>query len=107
MASSHRISTQTASDILRDAAAVAETAIAADPSAAKPEADWASDDDALLGEMLREHGFPAKLTQRLVGLAAAPAHIKRPVDRLALALGAQFNFLALEEGWQMPLLLCG
>ncbi len=51
--------------------------------------------------------LPAKLTARLIELASAPTHVKRPVDRLAIALGAQFNFFALEEVWQQPILLCG
>ncbi|HEX4193188.1 MAG TPA: hypothetical protein VHY80_08820 [Stellaceae bacterium] len=96
----HRSSTQAAEDIGNEVIDTAATA----PAAA---IEWASDDDAQLGELLGNHGFAAKLTARLVELAAAPTHVKRPVDRLAIALGAQFNFFALDDAWQQPILLCG
>jgi signal recognition particle GTPase len=67
--------------------------------------EWASADD--LAELLGSHGFTGKLTSRLVELANAPTHVRRPVDRLAIALGAQFNFFALAEAWRQPILLCG
>ena len=70
-------------------------------------AAWPSDDAALLAEMLRCHGLTEALVERLVGFATAPNHVKRPVDRLAIALGAQFNFLSLDEVWRTPILLCG
>ena len=101
---SHRTSTSIAEDISHDVS----TAAAPSPSPMQsPAAGWANDDDALLGDMLRDHGFADKLAGRLVGLATAPTHVKRPVDRLAIALGAQFNFFALDEAWQTPILLCG
>jgi flagellar biosynthesis protein FlhF len=68
---------------------------------------WAGDDDSSLAELLESHGFSAKLAARLIELASAPTHVTRPVDRLAIALGAQFNFFPLEEAWQRPILLCG
>ena len=68
--------------------------------------EWAGDDSSL-AELLASHGFAGKVTARLIELASAPTHVKRPVDRLAIALGAQFNFFALEEAWQQPILLCG
>jgi signal recognition particle GTPase len=95
-----RSSTQAAEDIGNEVIDTAATV----PAAAL---EWASDDDAQLGELLGSHGFAANLTARLVELAGAPTHVKRPVDRLAIALGAQFNFFALEEAWQQPILLCG
>ncbi|HWE73714.1 MAG TPA: hypothetical protein VG328_11190 [Stellaceae bacterium] len=98
----YRSSTQPADDIGNDVIEI-EAAVPAQAATVA----WAGDDDAQLGELLASHGFAAKLTARLVELAAAPAHVKRPVDRLAIALGAQFNFFALEEAWQQPILLCG
>jgi flagellar biosynthesis GTPase FlhF len=105
---SHRSSTQPTDDITETsnfaASAGASPVRAAEPAIAS---EWPSDDNALLGEMLRSHGFADKLVGRLVELATAPAHVKRPVDRLAIALGAQFNFFSLDDAWQMPILLCG
>ena len=77
------------------------------PPATEAVVDWRTDDDALLAELLETHGLGAAQIARLVEIAAAPTHAKRPVDRLAIALGAQFNFFALEEAWQKPILLCG
>lgn len=71
------------------------------------ESEWAGDDDSSLTALLDSQGFANKLTTRLVELAGAPTHVRRPVDRLAIALGAQFNFFPLAEAWQQPLLLCG
>ena len=106
---SQRTLTQTAEDIApdrSDAAAIVRAEIA--PLQEQPAIrDWQGDDDALLGEMLRSHGFGEKLALRLVELATAPTHVKRAVDRLAIAIGAQFNFFALEDAWQTPILLCG
>jgi signal recognition particle GTPase len=96
----HRTSTQAAEDLGSERIETVATVTAA-PAA--PE--WASEDE--LGELLTSHGFAANLTSRLIELASAPTHVKRPVDRLAIALGAQFNFFALEEAWQQPILLCG
>ncbi len=106
---SQRTLTQTAEDIATDRSDVAaivraEIAPAQDQPAIR---DWPGDDDALLGETLRSHGFGEKLVGRLIELATAPTHVKRPVDRLAIAIGAQFNFFALEDAWQSPILLCG
>lgn len=96
-----RSSTQPAEDIGSEPIEIADAAM---PDTA---IQWAGDDDTLLGELLRSHGFAARLAARLIDLAAAPTHAKRAVDRLAIALGAQFNFFALEEAWQQPILLCG
>lgn len=68
---------------------------------------WSSEDATVLAEILEIHGIGTELGARLVALASAPDHARRPVDRLAIALGAHFNFFALEEAWQMPILLCG
>lgn len=105
MASQHA-STRTAENVSddRDATAGIDPARTAEQPLA---GEWQNDDDALLGEMLRGHGFADKLADRLLALASAPTHVKRPVDRLAIALGAQFNFFALDDAWQMPILLCG
>jgi signal recognition particle GTPase len=84
-----------------------EIVVTAVEPATAPASEWASDDDSSLSELLASHGFAAKLSARLIELASAPTHVKRPVDRLAIALGAQFNFFALEEAWQKPILLCG
>ncbi len=102
-------STQPAEDIGSETIETAETAAPVTAPAAAPVAaiEWAGDDDTLLGELLIGHGFAGPLTGRLVELATAPTHAKRAVDRLAIALGAQFNFFALEEAWQQPILLCG
>ncbi len=99
-----RSSTQPAEDIGNDTIETAVITVAPAPAAT---VGWAGDDDGQLGELLGSHGFAAKLTARLIELANAPTHMKRPVDRLAIALGAQFNFFALEEAWQQPILLCG
>ena len=99
-----RSSTQPAEDIGNETIEAAAITVAAAPAAS---VGWAGDDDAQLGELLGSHGFAAKLTARLIELANAPTHVKRPVDRLAIALGAQFNFFALEEARQQPILLCG
>lgn len=110
---SHRSSTEVAEDIGGEIseAAAATGVIAGAGLVGAPEpataAEWPGDDETLLGEMLRNHGFPAKLADRLVELATAPTHVRRPVDRLAIALGAQFNFFALDDAWQAPILLCG
>src|SRR6185437_12296717 len=96
-----RSSTQPAADI------GGETIEIADIAAPVASLKWESDDDAFIGELLSSHGFAAPLAARLVELATAPTHAKRAVDRLAVALGAQFNFLTLEEAWRQPILLCG
>ena len=69
--------------------------------------EWSSDDAELLGEVLRSNGLSEKLVDRLLTLAAAPVHVKRVVDRLAVALGAHFHFLPLEEALREPMLLHG
>jgi signal recognition particle GTPase len=69
--------------------------------------EWPTDITSLLGEVLRSHGLPETLVDRLVDLAAAPIHTKRPVDRLAVALGAYFHFLPLEDALAEPMLLHG
>jgi len=69
--------------------------------------DWPSDDAGFLTEVLRCHGLPGGLIERLIGVAAAPQHATRLVDRLAVALAAQFHFLSLEEALQAPMLLFG
>jgi signal recognition particle GTPase len=99
-----RSSTQPAEDIGNETIETAAITVAPTPAAS---VGWAGDDDAQLGELLGSHGFAAKLTTRLIELANAPTHVKRPVDRLAIALGAQFNFVAREEARQQPILLCG
>jgi len=100
-------SAQPAEDIGSEKIEIVETADEAiavsTPTAA---IEWAGDDSSL-AELLASHGFAGKVTARLIELASAPTHVKRPVDRLAIALGAQFNFFALEEAWQQPILLCG
>src|SRR6185312_5508788 len=100
-------SAQPAEDIGSEKIEIVETADEAiavsTPTAA---IEWAGDDSSL-AELLGSHGFAGKVTARLIELASAPTHVKRPVDRLAIALGAQFNFFALEEAWQQPILLCG
>lgn len=100
----HRDSTQSAEMI----GATSEVVEAADTKPLRPASgEWRSDDDAALGELLQGHGFGEALVARLVELAAAPNHVKRPVDRLAIALGAQFNFFALEDTFRAPIMLCG
>jgi flagellar biosynthesis GTPase FlhF len=69
--------------------------------------EWSSDDAELLGEVLRSNGLSEKLVERLLALAAAPVHVKRVVDRLAVALGAHFHFLPIEEALREPMLLHG
>ncbi|HEY3917502.1 MAG TPA: hypothetical protein VGL83_06900 [Stellaceae bacterium] len=90
---------------LDEAAAAPETASLV--SEAAPAIDLPSDDDTLLPDALRSHSLGNALVQRLVKLASAPQHTARAVDRLAIALGAQFDFFALNEARQAPLLLCG
>jgi flagellar biosynthesis GTPase FlhF len=106
---SHRSSSQAAEDIGGEISEVAAAngVIAGIASVPVATPEWPGDDETLLGEMLRSHGFADKLVERLVELATAPTHVKRPVDRLAIALGAQFNFFALDDAWQAPILLCG
>lgn len=99
-----RSSAQPAEDIGSEKIETVETAVAV---ARVPAIEWAVDDDSSLGELLNSHGFAGKVAARLIELAGAPTHVKRPVDRLAIALGAQFNFFALDEAWQQPILLCG
>ncbi|HEV8016616.1 MAG TPA: hypothetical protein VGP48_13845 [Stellaceae bacterium] len=105
-----RNSTQPDNDIGDEVGGADESAALANTGPARlpaPGGERATDDDALLAEMLNSHSFGETLICRLVELATAPAHTKRAVDRLAIALGAQFNFFALEEAWQKPILLCG
>lgn len=99
-----RNSAQPAEDIGSDKIDIVMTEAAAPPI---PASDWADDDGSSLIELLDSQGFAAKLAARLVELAGAPTHVRRPVDRLAIALGAQFNFFPLAEAWQQPILLCG
>lgn len=99
-----RNSAQPAEDIGSEGIEIAAMAAAPAPM---PANEWASDGDSSLAELLGSHGFAGKVTARLIELASAPTHVKRPVDRLAIALGAQFNFFALDEAWQQPILLCG
>lgn len=87
-------------------AAGANPGVQPQPTPAPAASEWRGDDEAALGELLRGHGFGDALVARLVELAAAPNHVKRPVDRLAIALGAQFNFFTLEDAWQAPIMLC-
>jgi flagellar biosynthesis protein FlhF len=98
----HRSAAQPAEDMGSEKNDIVVTAVAPAPS---DPIEWASADD--LAELLGSQGFAGKLTARLVELANAPTHVKRPVDRLAIALGVQFNFFAIEEAWQQPILLCG
>jgi hypothetical protein len=100
----YRNSAQPAEDIGSERIEIIETAAAPAPV---PAIEWPIDDDSSLAELLGSHGFAGKVTARLIELASAPTHVKRPVDRLAIALGAQFNFFALEEAWRQPILLCG
>ncbi len=78
---------------------------ASDPGA--PTREWPSDERGILTEVFRSHALPASLIERLIGFAMAPAHAPRPVDRLAIALAAHFNFLPVEETLQAPILLYG
>jgi flagellar biosynthesis protein FlhF len=100
----HRNSAQPAKDIGSEGIEIAAMVAAPAPT---PASEWASDGDSSLAELLGSHGFAGKVSARLIELASAPTHVKRPVDRLAIALSAQFNFFALEEAWQQPILLCG
>jgi flagellar biosynthesis protein FlhF len=78
---------------------------AGDPSTAIRE--WPSDEKGFLTEVFRSHALPASLIERLLGYAMAPAHAPRPVDRLAIALAAHFNFLPVEDALRAPILLYG
>jgi signal recognition particle GTPase len=69
--------------------------------------DWPSDETGLLDEVLRCHSLPEALLEQLKGLATAPVHAPRLVDRLAVALAAHFHFLPLDEAWEAPTLLYG
>jgi flagellar biosynthesis protein FlhF len=69
--------------------------------------DWASDETGFLEEVLRSHSLPDALVTQLQGLATAPVHTARIVDRLAVALAAHFHFLPLEEAMGAPMLLYG
>ncbi|HKT19072.1 MAG TPA: hypothetical protein VJR47_13580 [Stellaceae bacterium] len=69
--------------------------------------DLPGDERGFLAEVFRSHGLSAVLAERLLGFAMAPAHAPRPVDRLAIALAAHFNFLPLDEALRAPVLLYG
>ena len=69
--------------------------------------DWPTDETGILTEVLRCHGLPTALIDQLIGVATAPQHAARMVDRLAVALAAHFHFLPLEEALQAPMLLYG
>lgn len=69
--------------------------------------DWPSDETALLREVLLCHDLPEAIIERLIGVATAPPHAARLVDRLAVALAAHFHFLPLEDALQTPMLLYG
>lgn len=69
--------------------------------------DWPTDETALMREVLRCHGLPEELVERLVTLAVAPPHTVRSVDRLAVALASHFHFLPLEDALATPILLYG
>ena len=97
-------SAQPAEDIGSENTDIVATAGAPAPL---PASGWADDDYSTLTELLGSQGFAGKLAARLVELASAPTHARRPVDRLAIALGAQFDFFPLAEAWQQPILLCG
>jgi signal recognition particle GTPase len=99
----HRDSTQPAEDPGNEVAVPAIASPEPPPAATQ----WPSDDASQLAEILQSHGLTVKLVEKLVGFATAPTHVKRPVDRLAIALGSHFNFFALDEAWQAPILLCG
>jgi signal recognition particle GTPase len=104
-----RTSTPSAEDIGSETVGIVESTSTLGPARSpglRPD-EWMNDEDALLGEMLLSHGLGDKLVARLLVLATAPTHVRRSVDRLAIALGAQFNFFGLEEAWQQPILLCG
>jgi signal recognition particle GTPase len=104
-----RTSTPSAEDVGSETVGIVESSSTLGPArspGSRPD-EWTNDEDALLGEMLLSHGLGDKLVARLLELATAPTHVRRSVDRLAIALGAQFNFFGLEEAWQQPILLCG
>src|SRR5262249_19998771 len=69
--------------------------------------DWPTEETALMREVLRCHGLPEPLVERLVTLAVAPPHTSRTVDRLAVALAAHMHFLPLEDALATPILLYG
>ncbi len=69
--------------------------------------EWPTDETAFLRELLRCHGLPAPLLDRLMELAAAPPNATRIVDRLAVALAAHLHFLPLENALETPILLYG
>lgn len=107
-----RNSTQPAEELGGETSERGDTAPALETATLTPETvsaarDWPSDEDALLPDALRSHGLGNALSERLVKLAIAPQHTARAVDRLAIALGAQLNFFALEDARQKPMLLCG
>jgi signal recognition particle GTPase len=97
-----RDSTQSADYIENE---IATTAVVAAEAPSAPQ--WPRDEASLFVEILQSHGFADKLVEKLIGFATAPTHVKRPVDRLAIALGAHFNFSAIDDAWQAPILLCG
>ena len=104
-----RDSTQPAVDLENEVvppAAVAPTPTA-DVNADIQGVSFQGDDPSAFTEMLSSHGLNDKLVAKLVGFATAPTHVKRPVDRLAIAIGAQFNFFSLDDAWNAPILLCG
>jgi len=69
--------------------------------------DLPNDERGFLTEVFRCHALAANLAERLLGFAMAPTHAPRPVDRLAIALAAHFNFLPLDDVLRMPVLLYG
>jgi flagellar biosynthesis GTPase FlhF len=101
-----RDSTQPADDLGNEVETTAATASVPAVSA-NPAISGSSDDPSVFTEMLSSHGFNDKLVAKLVGFATAPTHVKRPVDRLAIAVGAHFNFFSLDDAWNAPILLCG
>lgn len=65
---------------------------------------WPSDELAFLAEILRAQHVPAALIERLNARAAVPPR-GRPEQRLAVALGAHFRFVALDDMLRGPALL--
>ena len=65
---------------------------------------WPSDELAFLAEILRAQHVPAALIERLNARAAVPPR-GRPEQRLAIALGAHFRFVALDDMLRLPALL--
>ena len=65
---------------------------------------WPSDELAFLAEILRAQHVPAALIERLNARAAVPPR-GRPEQRLAIALGAHFRFVALDDMLRSPALL--